>query len=158
MKCGWKGGDCGDVDADAATWRPPTLAEERHDERHLLLPLHRRRTSSQMGCRAHAQLAPRCFHQRLVWGAVARVLMLPAGSSFPLTKERPHLSRWLLPLRPWMPLPEGSLACAVGAPFSSLCHIPHKSSGTTHINHPWQMLCRAVDDAESGTVGRKRLS
>ena len=50
MKCGWKGGDCGDVDADAATWRPPTLAEERHDERHLLLPLHRRRNSSQMGC------------------------------------------------------------------------------------------------------------
>ena len=42
VNCGWKGGDCGDVDADAASWRPPTLAEERHEERHLLLPLHAR--------------------------------------------------------------------------------------------------------------------
>ena len=29
------------MDADAASWRPPTLAEERHEERHLLLPLHK---------------------------------------------------------------------------------------------------------------------
>ncbi len=41
MNCGWKGGDCGEVDAEAASWRPPTLAEERQDDGHLRLPLHR---------------------------------------------------------------------------------------------------------------------
>ena len=37
---GCMGGDCGDVDADAASWRPPVLVDERHDDRHLLLLLH----------------------------------------------------------------------------------------------------------------------
>ena len=49
VSCGCRGGDCGDVDAEAASWRPPTLADERHDERHLLLLLHGAQFGSPQG-------------------------------------------------------------------------------------------------------------
>ena len=56
VSCGCRGGDCGDVDAEAASWRPPTLADERHDERHLLLLLHGAQFGSPQGwaCKTRA--------------------------------------------------------------------------------------------------------
>ena len=57
VNCGCRGGDCGDVDAEAASWRPPTLADERHDERHLLLPLRGAQSGSPQGWASHVRAA-----------------------------------------------------------------------------------------------------
>ena len=66
MNCGWKGGDCGDVDAEAASWRPPTLADERHDDGHLRLLLHTRTISESIGnracCTSSLKFAECCQH------------------------------------------------------------------------------------------------
>lgn len=45
------------MEAKAASWRPPMLAEERHELRHLLLPLHNQEAITKKSAVLHRHTA-----------------------------------------------------------------------------------------------------